>query len=133
MRLWSAVAVAAILSLSCKGATDSSLCLEALALTVDEGTSLRFSWSPTECGVVDLSVAPAAGVEIKWLLQSMAAENAIHPPVVYGQTPPGPFSASGAEPLYPGITYRVILSRNRSGGGEYVAGEASFTVTRRWQ
>ena len=133
MRLTVGIVSAVIVVLSCKGSTEPSLCFETLSVSVDEGSSLRFSWSPSECGVLDLSVAPAAGTDIKWLLQpNVAPENAIYPPVVYGQIPPGPFAGSGVKPLYPGITYRVTLSRFRPEGSEYLAGETTFTVTQKW-
>ena len=127
-----AAVFAASVTIACSQPSEPAACSARLVVSVNEGAALTFSWSPGDCGAVDLSVSEA-GSAIKWLVQSASASNALLPPVAYGQVPAGAFSATPPETLLPGITYHVGMSRRRADGSEFLAGESDFVVSRSQQ
>ena len=117
MRTFRVVALSAALACSSDpAAPDSDLeaCTGPVTVHVSAGTSPTFDWEP-ECRLFFINVERGAGDE--WLVHS-EGENAIAPPVRYGEVPSGATERAPAVPLEPGVTYDVTLAYWTGPGGD---------------
>ena len=105
--------------------TDLGRCSGPFPLTVDQASSLSFSWTPGDCPVHTLAVLE--GPSVKWyLFTANEALNGLTAPVQYGQVPGPAFTSSQADFLWVGIPYRVQLTALTRQGREVIVAETTF-------
>ena len=110
--------------LSCATAPDAfSRCSRPFDLAVADGATPTFAWAPADCAVYTVTVLQTQTV--KWHLFVAATANALAPTITYGSVPAGA-RASVADPLVPGITYTVQLTRVDADGHERIVGSQAF-------
>jgi hypothetical protein len=109
------------------GPEDLAECSGPVALTATAGTVPSFSWTP-QCRLAFVLVeAPEGGGDV-WFIFT-PGQNALVPPVTYGELPAGAEEIAAPEPLQAGVTYEVIVARWIGPGdddGENI-GSQSFT------
>ena len=89
-----------------------SQCAENITVTVSHEVNPVFAWTPAECAMSTIDVSE--GQLTRWYVATDPA-NRISSPLRYGQTVPGDDS-SGADPLYTGFYYTVLLWRHDGNG-----------------
>jgi hypothetical protein len=91
-------------------------CSGPVTLEVTPGTPPAFSWTPG-CRLFFLVVEPEASGTDLWAILTRG-ENALAPPVTYGDPPPGAETLVPPVPLTPGTAYRVAVARWTGPGGD---------------
>ena len=114
---FSVVALANVLGLGCAeslGFDPIVACSDSQTVTVRVTVSdtPRFTWAPA-CGMASLQVLPNSGGTGSWIVYSgsAAVENPLPSGIRYGQVPPKGVAPGGAQPLTPGVSYRVVVYR----------------------
>jgi hypothetical protein len=84
-------------------------CSGPVTLTVSPGTIPTFSWTPL-CRLSLLVVGPDESGTDVWSIITRG-ENALAPPVTYGDPPAGAETLTPPLPLNSGTAYRVVVAR----------------------
>ena len=84
-------------------------CSGPVTLEVTSGTTPTFSWTP-RCRLSFLVVERDEGGSDVWSILTRG-ENALAPPVIYGDTPAGAETLTPMVPLTSGTAYRVAVAR----------------------
>jgi hypothetical protein len=91
-------------------------CSGPVTLEVTPGTTPAFSWTP-RCRLSFLVVEPDESGTDLWAILTRG-ENALAPPVTYGDPPPGAETLVPPVPLTSGTAYRVAVARWTGPGGD---------------
>lgn len=109
-------------------------CTGPVTLTVTEGTTPTFDWTPACRGhflnvlMADPLPPGAISGNPAWYVQARAeVGNTFGPAIRYGVVPPDAQSPKAAEPLVKGQRYMVVLWRSVSPSEAVVAGQVGFT------
>ena len=84
-------------------------CSDPVTLAVSAGTTPTFSWTPL-CRLSFLVVGPDESGTDVWSIITRG-ENALAPPVTYGDPPAGAETLTPPVPLNSGTAYRVAVAR----------------------